>query len=92
MHTALTPMQKLEAIAFKYYQGHGWQPSTGDYYTSSRADLELYRVVSVNKDKVHTIYCNKECSVAVWDLSTFTSEGFGLNRVHVPLWILGLKI
>lgn len=88
MYRTLTPLQKLFALAAKNYQGIKWTPQTGDYYTSARADLELYQVIEVKDGIIKTIYCDKQCSPQSWDETEFTTIGFGLHRVHVPLWIL----
>lgn len=80
----LTPQNKLEALALRFYQGHVWEPKPGDYYTSSRADLEVYRVVDVTDDEVITEYAEGGMGVSKWPRSEFTTEGFGLMRVWVP--------
>jgi len=89
MLTSLTTEQKLEALALKYYQDYQWIPKAGDYYTSSRNDLELYFIVYADDHEIHTVYCDlqKGTSVSVWKTSEFLT-GFGLKRVHVPDWIL----
>jgi hypothetical protein len=87
--TKLTTEQKLEALALKYYQDYQWQPKTGDYYTSSRNDLELYLIVLADDKLVHTVYCNPEMGkeVSVWKVDEFLT-GFGVKRVYVPDLIL----
>jgi len=89
--TKLTEMQKLHALAYKYYQGQKWEPNKGDYYTTSRADLELYQVVDVTDTKVITRYLVGSDNVSEWDKSGFTTEGFGVNRVWVPDFIFKLN-
>jgi len=89
--TVLTPMQKLKAIGFRFYQGdtqeNAWVPKTGDLYTTSRADLELYRIVEVKDDKVYTEYCTNPGVLTDWPIDEFTSmKTFGANRVRVPDW------
>ena len=42
----LTEWQKIEAMALRFYSELQWVPKAGDYYTTSRADLELYRIRS----------------------------------------------
>lgn len=86
----LTENQKLNALAFKYYQGAKWEPKAGDYYTTSRSDLELYQVVEVTEDKVKTKYLTPDSSISEWDKAGFLTEGFGVNRVWVPDWVLSL--
>ncbi len=88
----ITINQKMHALSNAMYQGGvKWVLKAGDYYTSSRADLELYQVVSVENGKVKTIYTDREAEPMEWDETTFLTEGFGLNRIHVPEWILRLK-
>jgi hypothetical protein len=89
----LNPMQKLNALQYKYYQGGKWIPKEGDFYTTSRADLELYKVVEVTDTKIKTKYCLPERgdSISEWDKETFLTEGFGVNRVYVPEWIFAIK-
>lgn len=94
--SALSPMQKLQALAFRFYQNdpreNPWQPKAGDYYTTSRADLELYRVIKVERDVVFTSRCDGSHEVTPWKLEEFISmETFGARRVHVPDWIFGGK-
>ena len=86
----LTYQQKLEALSLRFYQGMLWTPKAGDYYTTSRADLELYRVVAVEGGMVKTQYCDQSKSSAVssWPEKEFTSEGFGPKRVWVPDFVL----
>lgn len=82
--TSLTYDQKLKALAFRFYQGHVWKPKAGDYYTTSRADLELYRVADIVDGKVFTEYATRPGVLTEWDEATFTTEGFGPMRVYVP--------
>lgn len=84
----LTHQQKLDALALRFYQGVEWTPCTGDHYTTSRADLELYQVVEVTKDTVRTCYTEGSTEISEWPLSEFLTEGFGPNRVWVPDFIL----
>lgn len=86
--TALTPMQKLHALACRFYQAMQWEPKVGDYYTTSRADLELYQVVDVRDGKVFTRYTDKDVPVAEWDAAGFLTDGFGPRRVWVPNFVL----
>lgn len=85
-----TTDMKLQALALKYYSGVKWEPKAGDYYTSSRADLELYQVVEVTDTKVKTMYLNGDKNVSEWEKDGFTKEGFGVNRVHVPDFVFGM--
>lgn len=87
---ALTYQQKLEALSLRFYQGMQWNPKAGDYYTTSRADLELYQVVEVENGTVKTRYCDqgKSDAVASWPVEEFTSAGFGPKRVYVPDFVL----
>jgi hypothetical protein len=86
---ALTPTQKLQALAHKHYQNVLWKPKSGDYYTSSRADLELYRVVSVGDGLVRTTYLPEGGTISEWPADQFLSDDtFGRHRVWVPNFIL----
>lgn len=88
MPTELTHKQKLEAMAFRFYQDFVWIPEAGHYYTTSRADLELYRIVDIRDDKVYTEYCTQPGTLTEWPLDEFTTKGFGPKRVWVPPFIL----
>lgn len=48
--------KKLLALQVRFYEGRVWTPKQGDYYTSSRADLELYKIVRIENGKVYTVY------------------------------------
>jgi hypothetical protein len=87
---SLTYQQKLDALSLRFYQGLEWAPKAGNYYTTSRADLELYQVVKIEGGKVFTRYCDQEKSgaIAEWDEDSFTSGGFGPKRVWVPDFVL----
>lgn len=89
MPTELTESQKLEALAVRFYNGIEWHPKAGDFYTSSRPDLELYRVAKIVDGKIYTEYCTSPGQLAEWDLEGFTTEGFGDCRVHVPDYVFG---
>ncbi|WP_029066516.1 hypothetical protein [Labrenzia sp. DG1229] len=84
----LTPQQKLESLAHRFYQGAEWEPKAGDYYTTSRADLEVYQVVSVTEDTVETVYTENGTGPSYWPKGEFLTEGFGPKRVWVPDFIL----
>lgn len=86
--TTLTYQQKLEALGARFYSYLQWTPKAGDYYTSSRPDLELYRVVKIENGIVFTEYCTSPGSLAEWPESEFTTQGFGPQRVWVPDWVL----
>lgn len=85
----LTERQKLLALEHRFYNHQKWIPKEGDYYTSTRSDLELYRVVGINETKIFTVYAdeNRSETISEWDKETFLTEGFGINRVHVPDFI-----
>lgn len=85
----LTPQQKLQAMAFRFYQDGEWQPKAGDLYTTTRADLEVYRVVDVRDGLVITEYTEDGIGHSVWPESEFLTEGFGPKRVWVPDFVLG---
>lgn len=89
--TKLTEHQKLQAMAMKYYSGLKWEPKTGDYYTTCRDDLELYRVISAGDNEITTIYCDpeKQASPSIWLRSEFLAPNtFGVHRVWVHPCIL----
>jgi len=91
MKTHLTDRQKMFALSNAMYQGgQKWIPKAGDYYTSSRPDLELYQIYSVQNGKVLTRYTNGHSAISEWDEEGFLTEGFGPNRIHVPEWIFSL--
>jgi hypothetical protein len=87
---SLTHQQKLEALSLRFYQGLKWTPKAGDYYTTSRADLELYQVVAVEGGQVKTRYCDtgKSDAIATWPVDEFPAAGFGPKRVWVPDFVL----
>lgn len=84
----LTFQQKLNALAYRFYQGSPWEPKAGDYYTTSRADLELYQVVSVDDKFVRTRYTEGSSTHSKWPREEFLTGGFGPKRVYVPDFIL----
>lgn len=88
----LTPAQKMHALAYRFYQDGAWAVARGDYYTTSRADLELYQVVDVQDGKVFTRYCDPAHGgeVTEWDFDGFTTKGFGPKRVYVPEFVFGI--
>jgi hypothetical protein len=83
MNTSLTMDKKLHALSMRFYDGFVWTPKAGDHYTTSRNDLELYRVVKIENKKVFTEYCENPGSLSEWDQDGFTTEGFGPKRVYV---------
>lgn len=85
--TSLTQAQKLHALAHRFYQHGKWTPKAGDYYTTARADLELYQVVDIKGGTVFTKYMVGDGLVSEWREDEFTVCGFGLQRVHVPGWV-----
>lgn len=89
----LTHQQKLEAISLRFYQGIKWTPKPGDYYTTSRADLELYQVVAVEGGQVKTRYCDtgKSTVISSWPVEEFLDAGFGPKRVWVPEFVLSIN-
>jgi len=91
--TQLTERQKLLALSMRYYSGLKWAPKAGDYYTTCRDDLELYRIIDVTDTEVVTIYCNPamQAAPAKWPKGEFLSpETFGAFRVYVHPCVLGL--
>ena len=84
----LTYQQKLDALSYRFYQGGEWKPKAGDFYTTSRADLELYQVVSVQGGVVRTRFTEGTDAISEWTEDGFLTEGFGPRRVYVPEWII----
>lgn len=94
-YTELTKDQKLAAFEAKFYQGREWKPKSGDYYTSTRGDLELYKIVDEDEDHFFTVYCiggvDENTHREPWKKSEFLSEDtFGRCRMWVPDDILEL--
>ena len=88
--TSLTPNQKAAVIEYNFYNGRReWVPKPFDYYTTPRADLELYQILEITDTVIKTKYCTdiKSENVAEWPIAEFFT-GFGINRIHVPLFIL----
>lgn len=90
----LSYQQKLEAISLRFYQGKKWTPKAGDYYTTSRSDLELYQVVAVEDGLVKTRYCDtsRSAAIASWPVDEFTDAGFGPKRVWVPDFVIAADL
>ncbi len=84
----LTLQQKLDALSYRFYQHGNWTPKAGDHYTTSRADLELYQVVSIEDGIVRTRYTEGSDAIAEWPEAEFLTGGFGPKRVFVPPWVL----
>lgn len=84
----LTYQQKLDALAYRFYQGAAWEPKAGDFYTTRRADLELYQVVSVEGGVVRTRYTEGSDAISEWPEGEFLTGGFGPKRVFVPEWVI----
>jgi len=85
----LTAKQKLMALAHRFYSGGKWYPATGDYYTTSRNDLELYKIIYADDKVVKTKYCNPASgdNISEWAAKGFLTYGFGPNRVFVPSFV-----
>lgn len=85
----LTTEQKLQALSLKYYDGLEWYPKKGDYYTTSRNDLELYQIVDESEKTFFTNYLDdKKCDKPhEWNKNSFLKD-FGERRVYVPNFIL----
>ena len=88
----LTPEQKMLVTSIAFYSGQKdkWIPNVGDYYTTPRADLELYKIVEEDEDNFYTVYChNLESGKAKWLKKDFLKY-FGVNRIHVPWNVFNL--
>ncbi len=88
----ITDRQKLAAFAARFYQGMQWSPKVGDYYTMSRADNQLCRIVGEDEKNFYITISWLDGKKSTHDptpfgKSTFNTEGFGLNRVWCPEWI-----
>lgn len=91
MPTELTYQQKLDSFAFKYYQDYQWKPKKGDYYTSTRADLQLYQIVDEDEGNFYTEYCHQpEAGRASWVKERFLLD-FGVRRLFVPDFVMGIE-
>ncbi len=91
MITSLTLEQKLSALSLKYYDGLMWFPKAGDYYTTSRNDLELYKIEREYEEFFYTTYCHiEDCTPSQWRKTEFLKD-FGVNRVFVPDFVLNNK-
>lgn len=88
----LTYQQKLDALSYRFYQGAQWTPRAGDYYTTSRADLELYQVVSIEDGIVFTRFTEGTDAISRWPEAVFLTEGFGPRRVFVPPWVMNAPL
>lgn len=89
--TSLTIYQKLQALSLKYYHNMEWSPMPGNYYTSTRDDFELYKIIGVSYDCLLTQYCDiykQSEEPARWLQRDFATRDFGLNRVWVPNFVL----
>ena len=60
MKTKLTSEQKLTALSLKHFSDLEWIPKKGDYYTTSRDDLELYKIVDETHFLIMTKYCDPD--------------------------------
>ena len=88
MYTTISDKQKIQAMADKFYQGMKWEPKNGDYYTSSRADNELYQIVDEDEESFYTTYCNQNSPLPTrWYKKDFM-VGFYEKRVYVRIEIL----
>lgn len=86
--TSLTPEQKLLAFRNRFYDMQNWEPKAGDYYTSTRDDLELYLIVREDDDFFYTVYAERpHASESQWPKQEFTTVGFGPLRMHVPFYV-----
>lgn len=83
----IAPNQKLAALSLKYYQGYDWIPEVGHYFTLSRDDFELFKIISFDEEiEVFTVAnCGNDEIFEVKKDDFLT--GFGENRCWVPEWI-----
>lgn len=89
-HPVLTTEIKLQVFAAKFYQGMFWEPKKGDYYTTTRADLELYQVVDVDERFVYTKYTYdvESKNISKWEKDKFLTHGFGTRRMWIPDYLI----
>lgn len=94
--TQLTERQKLQVLADRFYNNtaNNWQPKVGDYYTTPRADLELYYIIAETPTQFLTVYCDTTkygdgINPAKWPKGEFLT-GFGVNRIEVKSHIFDL--
>ena len=93
-HTTLTPWQKLSALAMRFYQNRNWDPDVGDYFTTTRADLNLYQIVGMDHGKVRTKSCDPtKSAILSWDLEHFLIDPtIGYARVWVSTTFLNTPL
>jgi len=88
-YTALTCQQKLHCFGLKYFQNYEWKPEIGDYFTTTRADLELFQITRIEERNVFWINAKEPNSLEQRDdLSGFSCLGQGSIRLYVPDFIL----
>jgi hypothetical protein len=86
--TSLTPQQKLLCFRHRFYDMQKWEPKAGDYYTSTRDDLELYLIAREDDDFFYTVYATNPNGIeSQWPKTEFTSVGFGMMRMYVPFHV-----
>ena len=86
----LTHECKLAAIQDHLYLADdrpAWKPEAGMYYTIIRNDLELHTILSVENGVIRTQMVGQE-NISDWDEEGFTTEGFGPQRIPVPVRLL----
>ncbi len=78
----------IQAFTNTYYAGQPWEPKAGDYYCIGRATepYHLCKIVKIENGKLYTVMCDDQEQVSDWDEVGFTTENFGVNRIHVPEW------
>lgn len=89
--TTVTIEQKFLAMKLRYYDNQEWSPYVGDYYTSTRDDFELYKIIGTSYDNYLTQYCDplkQSDQPGYWNQKQFTTHGFGEKRLWIPNWIL----
>lgn len=87
----ITDKQKLTAMAYRFYQNAKWEPKVGDYYTITRDDNQLCRIVGESETMfwVKLSWPDGQVSVASeFEKEGFATKDFGLNRIFVPEWAL----
>lgn len=90
----ITDKQKLEAFAYRFYQYAQWEPKVGDYYTITRSDNQLCRIVGSTNDNflVELSWPDGQVgNVTEFPKDGFNTKDFGINRMYVPTWIFKVE-
>ena len=81
----------VECFAWKYYQCQQWDVKEGDYYVIGRSAEPhwICQVVEANNSGIGTVMLKyHNTSVSYWIPKEFTTDGFGVNRLQIPRYVL----